>query len=147
ELFGGYPWRYLKGLKAETFGAFDDAYYQLWSRLVPPAELPKLFVPEVARYRQVPRERYAQVMAGAPPWQAALSTVDNMLQRALYFEARTFLHGLLVVEDRVSMAHSLETRVPFLDNALADLAWRLPPSLKLATEALARQDPNAHLAS
>ncbi len=42
------------------------------------------------------------------------------LAKALYFEAKTFLHGLLVVEDRVSMAHSLEVRVPFLDNALVD---------------------------
>ena len=36
--------------------------------------------------------------------------------KALYFERKTFLNGLLVVEDRVSMAHSLEARVPFLDN-------------------------------
>lgn len=36
----------------------------------------------------------------------------------LEFERRTFLHGLLVLEDKLSMAHSLETRVPFLDNGL-----------------------------
>lgn len=34
------------------------------------------------------------------------------------FERRTFLHGLLVLEDKIGMAHSLETRVPFLDNGL-----------------------------
>ncbi len=34
--------------------------------------------------------------------------------------------GLLVVEDRVSMAHSLEVRVPFLDNELVDVARRIP---------------------
>ena len=39
----------------------------------------------------------------------------------LAFEAKTFLHGLLVVEDKLSMAHSLETRVPFLDNELANI--------------------------
>jgi asparagine synthase (glutamine-hydrolysing) len=52
------------------------------------------------------------------------------LSKALYFEAKTFLHGLLVVEDKVSMAHSLEVRVPFLDNELVALAERIPSRLK-----------------
>ena len=51
---------------------------------------------------------------------------------SLYFELKTFLHGLLVVEDKLSMAHSLETRVPFLDNDLVDFAVRLPPSPQAA---------------
>ena len=44
---------------------------------------------------------------------------------------KTFLHGLLVVEDKLSMAHGLETRVPFLDNDLVDFAMRCPVRLKL----------------
>ncbi|MCB0060783.1 MAG: asparagine synthase C-terminal domain-containing protein, partial [Caldilineaceae bacterium] len=44
---------------------------------------------------------------------------------------KTFLHGLLVVEDKLSMAHSLETRVPFLDNDLVDFAMSVPVNLKL----------------
>ena len=52
---------------------------------------------------------------------------------SLYLEAKTFLHGLLVVEDKLSMAHGLETRVPFLDNDLVDFAMKLPVSLKLAS--------------
>lgn len=46
-------------------------------------------------------------------------------------ELKTFLHGLLVVEDKLSMAHGLETRVPFLDNDLVDFSLRLPVHLKL----------------
>jgi asparagine synthase (glutamine-hydrolysing) len=38
-----------------------------------------------------------------------------------------------VVEDKLSMAHSLETRVPFLDNDLVDFAMRLPVGLKLGS--------------
>ena len=49
----------------------------------------------------------------------------------MYFEAKTFLHGLLVVEDKISMAHSLETRVPFLDNDLVDFAMKVPVKYKL----------------
>ena len=59
-----------------------------------------------------------------------------MLQRALYFEFKTFLHGYLVTMDRISMAHSLEARVPFLDNELVELAWRLHPELKVNIKGL-----------
>ena len=53
------------------------------------------------------------------------------MNHSLYFEAKTFLHGLLVVEDKLSMAHGLETRVPFLDNDLVEFAMRVPTRLKL----------------
>ncbi len=56
---------------------------------------------------------------------------EDYINHSLYFEAKTFLHGLFVVEDKLSMAHSLETRVPFLDNDLVDFAMRCPVSLKL----------------
>ena len=41
------------------------------------------------------------------------------------------MHGLFVVEDKLSMAHSLENRVPFMDNDLVDFAMQCPVSLKL----------------
>ena len=73
------------------------------------------------------------------PHEAPLEAYRNVISptahldpatRALCFEAKTFLHGLLVVEDRVSMANSLEARVPFLDNDLVDLALRIPIQLQ-----------------
>jgi len=56
---------------------------------------------------------------------------EEYINHSLYFEAKTFLHGLLVVDDKLSMAHSLETRVPFLDNDLVDFAQKIPASMKL----------------
>ena len=56
---------------------------------------------------------------------------EDYINNSLYFEAKTFLHGLLVVEDKLSMAHSIETRVPFLDNDLVDFAQKIPVGLKL----------------
>src|SRR5262249_48248917 len=56
---------------------------------------------------------------------------EDYVNCSLYLEARTFLHGLLVVEDKMSMAHSLETRVPFLDNDLVEFATSIPVSEKL----------------
>lgn len=40
-------------------------------------------------------------------------------------------HSSIVVDDKLSMAHSLETRVPFLDNDLVDFAMQVPVNLKL----------------
>jgi asparagine synthase (glutamine-hydrolysing) len=123
ELFGGYPWRYdlVAGLDG---GAFEAAHYGYWTRLVPDADKSSFFAPgllEAAR-EHPPLEAY----------RAAIAPADGLdpVSKALYFEAKTFLHGLLIVEDKVSMAHSLESRVPFLDNALVDVARRIPPSLK-----------------
>ena len=64
-------------------------------------------------------------------FRSELRTPEDYVNHSLYFEAKTFLHGLLVVEDKLSMAHSLETRVPFLDNDLVDFAMTCPVGLKL----------------
>jgi asparagine synthase (glutamine-hydrolysing) len=104
--------------------AFDSAYYGYWCRLVSEEDKPDFFTDEVwsqARDRST-FEVYRQVLEPV----AGLGA----LEKALYFEAKTFLHGLLVVEDKVSMAHGLEVRVPFLDNALVDLAEQIPARLK-----------------
>ncbi|WP_375752268.1 asparagine synthase (glutamine-hydrolyzing) [Vibrio sp. HN007] len=42
-----------------------------------------------------------------------------------------YLNGLLTVEDKISMAHSLESRTPLLDNEMLDLSLQVPWSLKL----------------
>ena len=51
------------------------------------------------------------------------------------------------MEDRISMAHSLETRVPFLDNDLADLAWKIPASLKVNSAELSKSSKETHIQS
>src|SRR2546428_9177334 len=75
-----------------------------------------------------PFEAFRAVFDG---WTGDFCTTDDRLNASLFFEFKTFLHGLLVVEDKLSMAHSLETRVPFLDNDLVDFAMRVPVGLKL----------------
>ena len=59
---------------------------------------------------------------------------------------KTFLNGFLVTEDRMGMAHGLETRVPFLDNELVDLAWRIPPAMKVSLDHVAAGG-NGHVTS
>ncbi|MDY6852977.1 MAG: asparagine synthase (glutamine-hydrolyzing), partial [Thermodesulfobacteriota bacterium] len=109
ELFAGYPWRYLRGMNAGSPEELDRAYFEYWRRLLPPGQLPKLFAADV--YSDVadrPAESFRRVMAEAPGPQKDLSLQDNLLQRMLYFEFKTFLHGFLVTEDHISMAHGLE---------------------------------------
>ena len=129
ELFGGYPWRYYRGATSQSFEQYIDQYYLYWQRLVDNRNLKKMFAPvwsEVDHVRT--RDIFRDVFA----------THDNELERpedyinhSLYFEAKTFLHGLFVVEDKLSMAHSLESRVPFMDNDLVDFAMQCPVNLKL----------------
>ena len=63
---------------------------------------------------------------------------------SLYFELKTFLQGLLLVEDKLHMAHGVEARVPFLDNDLVDFAMKIPVHYKLQNyQAPERLDENA----
>jgi asparagine synthase (glutamine-hydrolysing) len=57
----------------------------------------------------------------------------SLLSRLLYLNARTYLlDDLLPKMDRMSMAHGLETRSPFLDRSLAEYVATLPDSFKRA---------------
>jgi asparagine synthase (glutamine-hydrolysing) len=48
----------------------------------------------------------------------------------IHFDLVTSLPALLHVEDRVTMANSLESRVPLLDHRITDLITTMPPSMK-----------------
>ncbi len=54
-----------------------------------------------------------------------------MLDRLLYADMKTYLVELLMKQDQMSMAASIESRVPFLDHHLVEFAATLPPRLKL----------------
>lgn len=125
EIFAGYPWRYAPVQHQADPAAFDAAYYDWWSRLVKDADKPRFFTERVRRGTSPghPRAAYQAIMdgaAGAAP-----------LNRALYFDSMTFLHGFLLVEDRLGMAFGIETRFPFLDHELVEFGARIPTGLKL----------------
>jgi asparagine synthase (glutamine-hydrolysing) len=64
---------------------------------------------------------------------AALETTDarSLLDRLLYADIKTYLHELLMKQDQMSMAASIESRVPFLDHKLVEFTAKLPERLKL----------------
>lgn len=55
----------------------------------------------------------------------------ELLDKLLYVDTKTYLHELLMKQDQMSMAASIESRVPFLDHELVELTARLPLDLKL----------------
>ena len=57
---------------------------------------------------------------------------DATFNAMTHFEFKCLLPALLQVEDRMSMAHGLESRVPLLDRPIAEFAARIPESLKFA---------------
>src|SRR5215471_10788405 len=55
----------------------------------------------------------------------------SLLDGLLYADIKTYLHELLMKQDQMSMAASIESRVPFLDHKLVEFTARLPDRLKL----------------
>jgi asparagine synthase (glutamine-hydrolysing) len=55
----------------------------------------------------------------------------SLLDRMLYADTKTYLHELLMKQDQMSMAASIESRVPFLDHKLMEFSAQMPDNLKL----------------
>lgn len=129
EMFGGYPWRYYRASACTDFEHYVDQYYGFWQRLMPNATIKRVFGPiwEDVKHTWT-RDIFRDVFL---THDNSLERPEDYINHSLYFEAKTFLHGLFVIEDKLSMAHGLETRVPFMDNDLVDFAMRCPVNLKL----------------
>ena len=64
-----------------------------------------------------PRDTYLAPLRAAP--------TDEILDKCLYHDLRVYLPQLLAMEDRMSMAVSLESRIPLLDHRIVELSARL----------------------
>lgn len=129
ELFGGYPWRYYRAVVNDDFENYIDKYYLFWQRLMDNRDVKRVFAPIHGDVKNIwTRDIFRDVFKHHSE---NFYSPEDYINHSLYFEAKTFLHGLLVVEDKLSMAHGLESRVPFLDNDLVDFAMRCPVRLKL----------------
>ena len=135
ELFAGYPWRYYRTIGSKNFEEYIDNYYLFWQRLIPNREIKKVFSPIWNKVSNVwTRDIFKSILENVVTVDGDSDrnlSVEDYINLSLYFEAKTFLHGLLVVEDKLSMAHSLETRVPFLDNKLVDFAMKISIKYKM----------------
>jgi len=132
ELYAGYPWRYYHVLGALGRDQYLRQYYDFWQRLVSDDDKPALFTEELWRnvkYRDTfrPFSRVFTFNEGLK-----YDSPEEHIANSLYFEIKTFLAGLFLVGDKLSMAHGLEERIPFLDNDLVEFAQHIPIRHKLA---------------
>lgn len=59
------------------------------------------------------------------------SDAEDLLDKLLYADTKTYLHELLMKQDQMSMAASVESRVPFLDHKLVEYTAKLPERMKI----------------
>lgn len=145
ELFGGYPWRYYRVFRSLDADEFYKEYYGFWQRMIPASRRKEFFTASVLNGGDA--EDPFDVMSRVFTFNDSLryDRPEDHIANSLYFEAKTFLPGLLLVHDRLSAAHGLEERVPFLDNALVDFAMSVPVKHKLSDlDAMLRLDENEY---
>lgn len=120
EVFGGYSRFSYANRRSEATDAYINA-----SRLQPPERLRELR-PDMSLGAAMAKRRDIYEQGQGSP-----------LDRRLAYERQTHLVDLLVRQDKMTMAHAVENRVPFLDRRVVALARRLPSRL-LVREAAAR---------
>ena len=154
EIFGGYLWyrwhRLLRPLSAIPLAL---------RRLAAPAGLARRF-PWGSRLflapREMNRERFRRMVGppdledtdalwsddvrhelagdgrGEAPFSVPRLKSWHPFEQLQYWELKTRLPDFIMLKvDRLSMAHSLEVRVPFLDHELVEFCATIPPSLKM----------------
>lgn len=103
------------------FESMDQRYFQLIDRS---ADVKSEINPEFLVKEKV-FERFCQIFNN-PNNVAKNAYFDKMT----HFDFKCFLPALLHVEDRMSMAHGLESRVPFLDHPLIEFSATVPADVK-----------------
>jgi asparagine synthase (glutamine-hydrolysing) len=92
---------------------YFDNFYSAFSA----ADISDLLTPECLAYAGQPYEGSMQ------PWQRSSG---DLLHRLLYADMNSYLIELLMKQDQMSMAASIESRVPFLDHPLVEFTARIP---------------------
>jgi asparagine synthase (glutamine-hydrolysing) len=126
ELFAGYLWRYEAVQGVTEHETFRRLYYRQWVRFLDDEQKKAWFFTPQTQQALGDFSTYESFLTQT--WGLSGQTA---LDWALQVDAQTFLHGLLVVGDKLGMSHSLEERVPLLDHDLVDFSLRLPAKWKL----------------
>lgn len=153
ELFGGYD-RYERILRRRQWSRWPKAWRRQLAKIgqrLPRHARGKAFLQSLPlddypffclglRPQEVGELLSAAVLAQAPamdPYRfasasALLAHSHDQLAPFLYFDAKVYLpDDILVKVDRMSMAHGLETRQPFLDHRLVEFVARMPSRFKV----------------
>jgi asparagine synthase (glutamine-hydrolysing) len=104
--------------------SWADFYFDNFFSAFGEAEQSGLLTEEFAR-ESAPSTAYKHVL---DYWE---HSSGEMLQRLLYTDIKTYLVELLMKQDNMSMAASIESRVPFLDHVLVEFATRIPREVQI----------------
>lgn len=102
------------------FDALDRRYFRLIDRT--PSLTNEIHWDELPQYS--PFESFLEV------FKASNVQRESYFDSMTHFDFKTLLPALLHVEDRMSMAHGVESRVPLLDHPLVELAATIPSNIK-----------------
>lgn len=112
----------LQGLwKDGLFEEPDRRYFKLVDRS---EGMSHLFSPSVFEGGYSPFESFQKIF-NRPD-------LHSLINRMTYFDLKGSLPALLHVEDRTSMAASIESRVPLLDHRIVEFMAKIPPNIKFA---------------
>ena len=117
--------QFLRGIEAPP-----SLRHQAWIGSFLPAELSRLFSPEV-RQNADPSVAFRQVLAEAERANGKGVRPGSVDEALSFYLGRYLADDILVKADRASMAASLELRAPFLDTHVVEYTARLPWRLKL----------------
>lgn len=122
ELFGGYPWfTNEEMINAKTFP---------WSRFI--GERKAILNPSLKNLKieEVAQAAYSDTLKEVPHLTGE-SKLEHRMRELFYLNLRWFMVNLLNRKDRMSMANSLEVRVPFADYRIVEYAFNIPSNIKL----------------
>lgn len=123
EILAGYPWRYEKIVDIDE-NQFNNKYYEIWQRVLKDDEKKIALKSNVLDLIDLnyPYNKFNEILSN--------DSSNANINKALYFDFKTLLHGFLIVEDKLGMASSIETRFPFLDYDLIEFVRKLPVGMK-----------------
>ncbi len=123
EIFGGYPWFHDEdAIQGDIFP---------WMRAVD--ERQSLLRPELQKklaLKEYVKERYQSTVQETPLLDGE-SELEAKRRALFYVNITWFMTTLLDRKDRMSMAASLEVRVPFADHRLVEYVWNVPWEMKM----------------
>lgn len=131
ELFGGYGWRYFRIFDSTSKDDFIKKYYGFWQRLVSDENKQKLFTENT--WNKIDKKNTFDIFKRVLTYNDKLKydKPEEHIANAMYFEIKTFLPALFVIEDKFGGANGLMARACFMDNDLVNFAQKLPIKFKI----------------
>jgi asparagine synthase (glutamine-hydrolysing) len=132
EVFGGYsrfsqlndPWKIRTVLSAFRKGGFSLSHFNNYQQEDYRAIMASAFMnPAMAKSLKVDFDLNTALQQRRELYS---TSSGNLFDKQIKYELKSYLPDLLLRQDKMSMAHSIENRVPFLDNELVAASFNIP---------------------